>query len=65
VGLRNIAGKSGADYLRIVGGFSLRRGKKGVGEVAKCYYGQFSEIFQDIALELEHDHAGASSLLEC
>ena len=43
----------------------MRRGKKGVGEVAKCYYGQFSEIFQDIALELEHDHAGASSLLEC
>jgi len=27
-GLRNIASKSGADYSRIVGGFSLRRGKK-------------------------------------
>ena len=36
-----------------------------VGEVAMCYYGQLFGIFQDIALELEHDHAGASSLLEC
>jgi len=42
VGLRNIAGKSGADYLRIVGGFSLRRGKKGVSEVATSYCGQLS-----------------------
>jgi len=50
-GLRNIAGKSGADYLRIVGGFSLRRGNKGlvdgacsqisVAGVAETLSGQF------------------------
>jgi len=54
-----------SDLGQLFTGAKFRKALTGFGEVAKRGYGQFSGIFQDIALELEHDHAGASSLLEC